>query len=127
MNDILNTIKENLTPLSALLIVVVGIIENSKKISARPVSSLLRWIGKKLNAEITETVKEMRDRQLAQEAYSLNDFYQRHLNGEKLTREQYELAINMFEKHLACGANSVNRMHLEILKEYYKGMGNGNA
>ena len=120
MNEILNTLKDNITPLLLFLTAVAGIIDNSKKISAKPLTAFLKWLGGKLNADITETISEMRDRQLAQEAHILNDFYQRHINGEKLTREQYELAINMFEKHLAIGANSVNRLHLEVLREYYK-------
>lgn len=68
---------------------------------------------------LSERISDIQNRQLADEAYSLNDFYQRHISGDELTREQYELAINMFEKHLAVGANSVNRLHLEVLKEYY--------
>lgn len=120
MKNILATLTDNMTPILLFLTAVAGIIDNSKTITAKPLSKFLKWLGSKLNAEVTETVKEMRERQLAQEAYSLNDFYQRHINGEKMTREQYELAINMFEKHIAIGANSVNRLHLEVLREYYK-------
>ena len=119
INGLLTTLKDNITPLLLFLTAVAGIIDNSKKISAQPITKALKWLGNKLNADISETVNEMRDRQLAQEAHILNDFYQRHINKEKLTREQYELAINMFEKHLAIGANSVNKLHLEVLKEYY--------
>lgn len=110
----------------AFLTLIAGIIDNSKKIAAKPLTKALKWLGSKLNAEVTEKVKEVqaqqkeiRERQLAQEAYSLNEFYQRHINGEKLTREQYELAIDMFEKHLAVPANSVNKLHLEVLKDFY--------
>lgn len=111
----------------AFLTLIAGIIDNSKKIAAKPLTGFFKWLGSKLNAEVIESVKEvqaqqkeMRERQLSQEAYSLNEFYQHHINGDELTREQYELAIDMFEKHLAVPANSVNKLHLEVLKEYYK-------
>ena len=119
MNEFFNTIKDNLTLILAFLTLIAGIIDNSKKIAAKPLTGFFKWLGSKLNAEVITAVKEVKERQLAQEAYSLNEFYQRHINGENLTREQYELAIDMFEKHLAVPANSVNKLHLEVLKNYY--------
>lgn len=74
---------------------------------------------KKEQHNLSKQITDIEKRQLSDEAYSLNDFYQRHISGEELTREQYELAIRMFEEHLACGANSVNKLHLDALKEYY--------
>ncbi len=126
MNEIITTIKDNLTLILAFLTLIAGIIDNSKKIAAKPLTGFFKWLGNKLNAEVIESVdevkkqqSEIKERQLSQEAYSLNEFYQRHINGENLTREQYELAIDMFEKHLAVPANSVNKLHLEVLKNYY--------
>lgn len=126
MNEIITTIKDNLTLILAFLTLIAGIIDNSKKIAAKPLTGFFKWLGNKLNAEVIESVEEVKkqqgeikERQLSQEAYSLNEFYQRHINGENLTREQYELAIDMFEKHLAVPANSVNKLHLEVLKNYY--------
>ncbi len=120
MNEIINSVKENLTLILAFLTLIAGIIDNSKKIAAKPLTGFFKWLGSRLNAEVIDAVKEVRERQLVQEAYSLNEFYQKHIDGEKLTREQYELAIDMFEKHLAVPANSVNKLHLEVLKDYYK-------
>ncbi|MBE6038562.1 MAG: hypothetical protein E7218_05085 [Anaerofustis stercorihominis] len=113
LNEILNALTDNITPFLLFLTAVAGIIDSSTKISAKPLTSFFKWIGGKLNADMSEKFDAL-------EAYFLNDFYQRHINGENLTREQYELAINMFEKHLVRGANSVNRLHLEVLREYYK-------
>ena len=119
INEILTFIKEIFTPLSLFLVTVLGIVENSKKLSAKPVSALLRKIGKNLNSELEKKVDDIRLRQLSQEAYYLNDFYHRHIMGEKLTLEQYELAIDMFEKHFSVGANSVSRLHYEVIKAFY--------
>jgi hypothetical protein len=126
LNEIITTIKDNLTLILAFLTLIAGIIDNSKKIAAKPLTGFFKWLGNKLNAEVIESVEEVKkqqgeikERQLSQEASSLNEFYQRHINGENLTREQYELAIDMFEKHLAVPANSVNKLHLEVLKNYY--------
>ena len=140
-NEILKTMTDLLTPTLLLLTAIAGIIEKSENIAKKPVSKFLGFIGEKMNAGVDEKVSklqqkqdelqkkvesiqgkqdDMQARQLAQEAYYLNDFYYRHINKEKLTREQYELAISMFEKHLAIGANSVNRLHLDILKAHYK-------
>ncbi len=119
MEEILTDIREWLTPVSLLLVMIAGIMENSRKISSKPISKILGYIGKKLNAEVSAKVDDIRLRQLTQEAYSLNDFYQRHIMGEVLTLEQYELAIDMFEKHMATGANSVNKLHYEVIKAFY--------
>lgn len=113
MNEIFNAVKDNLTLILAFLTLIAGIIDNSKKIAAKPLSGFFKWLGSRLNAEMSEKFDTM-------EAYFLNDFYQRHINGENLTREQYELAIQMFEKHVARGANSVNKLHLDVLMTYYK-------
>ncbi len=119
INEFFSHIKDLLSPLSLLLIALLGIIENSKKIAFKPISRLLENIGKKLNSEIEKKVDDIRLRQIAQEAYYLNDFYHRHIMGENLTLEQYELAIDMFEKHFSIGANSVNRLHYEVIKAFY--------
>ena len=111
-NDILTAIKEYFMPLSALLILLAGIIDNSKKIAAKPLSKFLAKLGKLLNADLSERLDY-------QEAFLLNDFYQKHSAGKNMTKEQYENAISMFEKHLKRGANSVNEGHLAELKEYY--------
>lgn len=119
INNVFTWLREWITPLSLLLVMVAGIVENSKKIASKPISSILGYIGRKLNAELSGKVDDIRLRQLSQEAYSLNDFYQRHIMGEALTLEQYELAIDMFEKHMEVGANSVNRLHYEVIKAFY--------
>lgn len=112
MNEVINAVKEWITPVSALLIVIVSIIDSSKKIAAQPLTKALAWLGKKLNADISKRLD-------SQEAFLLNDFYQKHAAGKKMTKEQYENAIAMFEEHLRRGANSVNTQHLKELKEYY--------
>lgn len=112
MSEILTAVKEWIMPASALLVVVVGIIDNSKKIAAKPLTKFLSWLGSKLNAEILARLD-------GQEAFLLNEFYQKHSAGKKMTKEQYEGAIKMFEDHLKRGANSVNKEHLQELKEFY--------
>ena len=112
MDEILNTLTDNITPLLLFLTAVAGIIDNSTKISAKPLTKFLKWLGSKLNADIS-------DRLDSQEAFLLNDFYQKHSMGKRMTKEQYENAIKMFEEHLKRGANSVNAEHLKELKEYY--------
>lgn len=135
LDEILTGIKDYLTPISLFLITVVGIIDNSKKIAWKPLTKLLSWFGKMLNTEITAEVKkmseqindikehqikELKEQQDMQEAYELNDFFNRHIRGEEMTREQYELAIAMYRRHLARGLNHVNVLHLEIIENYYK-------
>lgn len=112
VGEFLTIIKEWLVPLSALLVVIVSIIDNSKKIAAKPLSNWLAKVGKKLNADLSGRLDN-------QEAFLLNEFYQKHTMGKKMTKEQYEGAINMFEDHLKRGANSVNTIHLQELKEFY--------
>lgn len=126
MNEVLTAVKEYITPLSLLLITLAGIVENSKKITAKPISKVLCWFGCKLNTELTTQIKELRtqldelrEQQLLQEAYELNDFYNRHANGEVFTREQYELAIAMYHRHINKGANHVDKLHLKSLEVYY--------
>ncbi|MBR6801733.1 MAG: hypothetical protein IKM61_08285 [Eubacteriaceae bacterium] len=119
MNEFLGNMKDILTPLSLLLITALGIIENSRRIAAKPLTKLLSVIGKRLNHDLETKLDDIRLRQIAQEAYYLNDFYHRHIMGEALTIEQYELAIDMFEKHFSIGANSVNRLHYEVIKAFY--------
>ncbi len=119
INEFLSIIKDSLMPLSVLLITLLGIVENSKKIALKPITGILAYIGKRLNRELEKKVDDISTRQKMQEAYYLNDFYHRHIMGEKLTLEQYELAIDMFEKHFAAGANSVSRLHYEVIKAFY--------
>lgn len=112
MNEVLTTIKDNLTPLLLLLTAVVGVIDNSKKIAAKPLTKFLAWLGSKLNADIIKRLDN-------QEAFLINEFYQKHSAGKRMTKEQYEGAIAMFEDHLRRGANTVNTEHLIELKEFY--------
>ncbi len=112
INDILTLIKDWLMPVSVFLITVVGIIDNSKKIAAKPMTKFLARLGNKLNSDISKRLD-------SQEAFLLNDFYQKHSAGKRMTKEQYENAIKMFEDHLNRGANSVNTEHLQELKEFY--------
>lgn len=112
-NELITALKEWITPLSALLIVIASIIDSSKKIAAQPLSKALAWLGKKLNADISNRLD-------GQEAFLLNDFYQKHKNGKRMTQIQYENAIKMFEEHITRGANSVDAQHLQELKEYYR-------
>ena len=119
-NEIFTYLKDSLTPLLLLTAAVAGIIENSKKITAQPVSSLLGWIGRRMNADLQKQIAELKEQQEMQEAYELNDFFNRHERGEEFTREQYELAIDMYERHLARGANHINKLHLVVLKKYYE-------
>ncbi len=119
LNEIFTSLREMILPLSLLTGAVLTIIENSEKIASKPLTKILGKIGKTLNSELEKKVDDIRLRQLSQEAYYLNDFYHRHSMGESLTPEQYELAIDMFEKHFAVGANSVSRLHYEVIKAFY--------
>lgn len=126
MSEILNTIKDWITPLSLLLVAVAGVIDNSKKIAAKPLTKCLSWLGNRFNADLMlrvdnlqKQLDELREQQLMQEAYELNDFYNRHANGEVFTREQYELAIAMYHRHINKGANHVDKLHLKSLEVYY--------
>lgn len=112
MNEILTTITDNITPLLLFLTAVAGIIDKSKSISAQPLTRFLAWLGSKLNADILKRLDN-------QEAFLINEFYQKHSAGKRMTKEQYEGAISMFEDHLRRGANSVNTEHLKELKEFY--------
>ena len=112
MNEILTTITDNITPLLLFLTAVAGIIDKSKSISAQPLTRFLAWFGNKLNADILKRLDN-------QEAFLINEFYQKHSAGKRMTKEQYEGAISMFEDHLKRGANSVNTEHLKELKEFY--------
>lgn len=119
VNEMFSAFRELLLPLSLLLVTFLGIIENSKKIASKPLTAFLAYIGKRLNNDLERKVDEISSRQKMQEAYYLNDFYHRHIMGEKLTLEQYELAIDMFERHLQAGANSVNKLHYEVIRAFY--------
>lgn len=112
MSEFFTAVKEWITPISALLILLVGIVDNSKKIAAKPLTKFLSWLGSKLNAEVLTRLD-------GQEAYLINEFYQKHSMGKRMTKEQYEGAIKMFEDHLRRGANTVNTEHLNELKEFY--------
>lgn len=112
MSEFFTTVKEWITPVSALLIILVGVVDNSKKIAAKPLTKFLSWLGSKLNAEVLTRLD-------GQEAYLINEFYQKHSMGKRMTKEQYEGAIKMFEDHLIRGANTVNTEHLKELKEFY--------
>ena len=112
MNEILTTITDNITPLLLFLTAVAGIIDKSKSISAQPLTRFLAWLGSELNADILKRLDN-------QEAFLINEFYQKHSAGKRMTKEQYEGAISMFEDHLKRGANSVNTEHLKELKEFY--------
>lgn len=126
MSEVLTAVKDWITPLSLLLIAVAGVIDNSKKIAAKPLTKLLSWIGERINADLKRQLDglqgqldELREQQLLQEAYELNDFYNRHANGETFTREQYELTIAMYHRHINKGANHVDKLHLKTLEAYY--------
>lgn len=121
-SEVLNSFTEWLTPLSALLIVILCIVEKTDKLVWKPITRFFKWLGSTMTSELKEAIDDMRDRQLAQEAYFLNDFYHRFKNdtNKTMTREQFENAILMFKKHIECGANSVNKDHLAELEEYYK-------
>ena len=49
--NILRTLTDWLVPISTFLIVVAAIIENSKKIGAKPITKFFKWIDKIMNEE----------------------------------------------------------------------------
>lgn len=63
MDKIFNIIKifnDNAGIISVALIIIVGIIENSKKIALNPLSKFFTWLSKITNKELIEEIKNVK-------------------------------------------------------------------
>mgnify|MGYP000534447815 FL=1 len=61
MLEIIQSITQWLLPISALLAVIALIIENSKKIAAKPISKIFSWIGRAMNKDSQEDLARIKE------------------------------------------------------------------
>ena len=61
MLEIIQSITQWLLPISALLAVIALIIENSKKIAAKPISKIFSWIGRAMNKDSQEDLAHIKE------------------------------------------------------------------
>ena len=114
----------------AAVVTIQGFVEKSEKLTKKPLTAILRWIGSLINGEVLAAQKELKsdlaqlrtevtENELAQWRYQIIDFASRCKNG---TKDQFEYAFYAINKYYAANLNHNGEVKAseEIIRETYK-------
>ena len=114
----------------AAIVTIQGFVEKSEKLTKKPLTALLRWIGNLFNGEVLAAQKELKtdlaqlrtevtENELAQWRYQIIDFASRCKNG---TKDQFEYAFYAIDKYYSTKTdhNGEVKASVEHITETYK-------
>lgn len=130
MEQAWNFIQTHYGWIIAAVVTIQGFIEKSEKLTKKPLTALLRWVGSFFMAEVIATqteikkdLAELRAEVTANEIttwrFQITDFATRCKNG---TKDQFEYAFYAINKYYAANPNHNGEVKAseEIIRETYK-------
>ena len=114
----------------AAIVTIQGFVEKSEKLTKKPLTALLRWVGNLFNGEVLAAQKELKtdlaqlrtevtENELAQWRYQIIDFASRCQNG---TKDQFAYALAVIDKYYTkkTDHNGEVKLSVEVINEQYK-------
>ena len=130
MEQAWNFIQNHYGWIIAAVVTIQGFVEKSEKLTRKPLTAILRWIGSLINGEVLAAQKELKndlaqlrteatENELAQWRYQIIDFASRCQDG---TKDQFSYAFAVIDRYYTKKPdhNGEVKLSVEFIQTQYK-------
>lgn len=130
MKEVWDFIQAHYGWIIAAVVTIQGFVEKSEKLTKKPLTAILRWIGSLINGEVLAAQKELKndlaqlrkevsENELSTWRYQITDFATRCRNG---TKEQFAYVLAVKDKYYEKNPNHNGEVKLsvEVIETQYK-------